>query len=201
MTDDLTQRAKRIGTAVRKFEQRTRPGSSTGVRVTILDDSRAGGAGLDRLFVGLGATMNALPQALTDALPSIRAAHRRNFTTEGASGRGRWAPLAPSTILERARLGYPPGPILKRTGALQRHVLSTPAVVRRTRGGAELRIAPANTVAGIPKYRTLALGGRTPTGGRVPGRPMVTIGPEGAKRITSAISRSLRATARRHGIG
>ena len=60
---------------------------------------------------------------MTAAVPTIRAAHRENFTTEGASGRGAWAALAPRTLAERARLGFGPGPILTRTGALRAHVL------------------------------------------------------------------------------
>jgi len=35
-------------------------------------------------------------------------------------GRPRWAPLLPSTLLDRARKGYPSGPILVRDGSLKR---------------------------------------------------------------------------------
>src|SRR4051794_23528439 len=39
-----------------------------------------------------------------------------NFDDEGPG----WAPLAPSTVLSRAALGYPPGPILHRSGRMRR---------------------------------------------------------------------------------
>jgi phage gpG-like protein len=40
------------------------------------------------------------------------------FVTRGARYRTPWRPLAPSTLQEKARLGYPPDPLV-RTGALR----------------------------------------------------------------------------------
>ena len=183
--DSFTREARRLSS-----------GSGGGVRVTIADDTKGGSVGFDRVFVGLGAVLDAMPSALKAAEPEIRAGHRAVFTTEGAAGRGRWRPLKPSTIEERRRLGYGPGPILKRTGALERHVLSTPAVVSRIPGGYQLRIAPDANVNGVRKYRALAMGH-----GRIPARPMVALGPQAATKVTSAISRYLRARAASGGLG
>lgn len=169
------------------------------IRVTIVDDSKARGKGIDRLFDALGATIDDVPAILGDPrlIEVIRAAHARNFDTEGASGRGRWAALSPRTLAERSRLGFGPGPILTRTGALREHVLSTPAVIRRGPGVVQLEIRPANSVGGVPKYGPLALGSST---NNLPGRPMVTIGPASAARITSSLQRALRARALQNGL-
>lgn len=204
MTDTPEHVYGRVGAAVGRFRRKVATrGGGPAIRLTITDDSRERARGLDRVFVGLGATIDDFPDALRAALPTIRAEHRRVFTSEGSSGRGKWAPLAPATRRQRARLGYPPAhPIQVRSGALRDHVLNTPAQITRTPGGFELRIAPSPTVAGDGKrkYRLLALGGYTPTGGRVPGRPMVALGPAAANRVTSSISRSLRESAYRHGL-
>jgi phage gpG-like protein len=49
----------------------------------------------------------------------IRQEFQRNFTQQG-SGAGRWAALAPSTVLDRQKQGYGGGgPILVRTGQLR----------------------------------------------------------------------------------
>jgi len=44
----------------------------------------------------------------------------KNFPAEGSRMLEKWKPLAKSTIKERIRLGYGPGPILYRTGKLMR---------------------------------------------------------------------------------
>lgn len=163
--------------------------------ITITDDSRANAAGLDRIFDAFGATIDEIPDVLAAAVPTIREQHAAVFRTEGTAGRGKWAPLAPATLAERARLGYGPGPIQVRTGALRDHVLSTPAKIVRRGRTVELTIRPADKVGGVPKYRALALGTS-----RIPARPMVTVGPAGAARITSAISRELRRRAAARGL-
>lgn len=70
---------------------------------------------------------NALAERLADARPAwpaVLATFRQiaadTFATEGASSAaGSWPQLAPRTIAERNRLGYPgPHPILRRTGRL-----------------------------------------------------------------------------------
>lgn len=166
------------------------------IGVTITDDARARSRGLDRIFDAFGATVDDFPQVLEAAVPTVREAHRRVFESEGASGRGKWAPLAPATLRDRARLGFPPGPIHVRTGALKAHVLAAPARVTRSGTGVELRIRPDDNVAGVPKYRALALGTS-----RIPARPMVALGPGDAARVTSTIQRAFRDRARAHGLG
>lgn len=166
------------------------------IGVTIRDDSTARARGLDRMFDAFGATIDDLPKVLEAAVPTIREAHRAVFTTEGAAGRGAWAPLAPLTLRERARLGFGPGPIHVRTGALRDHVLGTPATITRRGDVVELRIRPDDNVGGVPKYRALALGTD-----RIPARPMVAIGPAAATKVTSSIQRAFRDRARANGLG
>ena len=175
-------------------------GRSGGTRLTITDDSKAGGKGFDRIFTGLDRTLNEFPDVLRETLPTIRAAHEAVFTSEGAEGRGAWAGLSSWTLRERARLGYGAGPILVRSGALKAHVLAAPAEVTRAGRETTLRIEPDVSVGGVPKYRILAKGGTTSLGTTIPPRPMVAVGPGQATRITSAISRNLRARAAANGV-
>lgn len=194
----------KLRAAVARFAGRAGGGSTGGgggtprgmMRVTIRDDSPAGGKGFDRLFDAFEATVDDLPGVMRDALPAIRDAHRAVFQSEGAAGRGPWPALSPRTIAERRRLGFGPGPILVRTGQLRDHVLTTPAVVTRRAGLVELRIAPAAVVGGVPKYVANAMG----TSNGVPSRPMVAVGPAAAAKITSAIRRSLAARAAANGL-
>lgn len=205
MASDEARRYAKLRDAVTRFERATRSTSGgAAVRVTITDDAPGNTRGLDRVFTGLEAVVDAFPDALRDAVPEIRLAHRAVFSTEGTAGRGRWQPLAASTIADRRRKGYPPDPILLRSGDLRRHVLEAPAVIRRTRGGWELVIAPERVVAGTgrPYYAIHARGGQAGRGGSatIPARPMVAVGPASAVRITSRISRYLRQVAAMRGL-
>lgn len=186
-----------IDAAVHRLTERANRGRGMFIRVTIVDDAAETRRGLDRVFDAFDATMDELPAVLRDALPAIRAGFAANFATEGAAGSGAWAPLAPRTLRDRARLGFGPGPILTRTGALQAHVLGAPARITSGGGGVELRIRPDKVVDGVPKYDALAKG-YAPNS--LPGRPMVVLGPASANRVASAISRSLRERARAHGL-
>ena len=48
------------------------------------------------------------------------------FPEEGSRlERSRWQPLAPATLEDRARKGFPPGPILTRTGTLREGFVAT----------------------------------------------------------------------------
>lgn len=165
------------------------------IGITIVDDAPRNSRGLDRIFDAFGATIDELPDVLREAVPTIRAAHRAVFETEGAAGRGSWPALAPATLRDRARRGFPPGPIHVRTGALKAHVLAAPATITRTGSTVTLRIRPGDTVDGVPKYRALALGTD-----RIPSRPMVAIGPGQAVKVSSTIQRALRARARANGL-
>lgn len=183
----------RVRQAVAKLSRETATGGF--MRVSIVDDTATGSAGLDRIFDAFSATMDDMPRILEAVVPDIRAAHRAVFATEGAAGRGRWARLAPATLRERQRLGFGPGPIHVRTGALREHVLSAPAKITRRGDTTELRIRPADNVGGVPKYRALALGTST-----IPARPMVALGPNAARSVTSGIQRAMRARAAAHGL-
>jgi hypothetical protein len=189
-------RLKRLQKAAEAASQSSR-GAGGGMRVTILDDSKARGRGVDRIFDAFNATMDDIPDVLEGTVPLIRELHARVFETEGTAGRGAWAGLSARTIRERVAKGYGRGPILNRTGALEAHVLSTPAVISRVGEGYELRIEPTKEVDGVPKYHALAMG--LPEN-NLPGRPMVAIGPQGAARFTSQLQRLLRARAQANGL-
>lgn len=186
----LESRAGDVTRAVRRFEQSV---SGGGIRVSISDDDTGGTRGFDRVFVGLGATLDAIPDVLrNEAAAAARVEFARNFVEE--RGRSGWAPLAPRTVAERVRLGYGGRhPIQVRTGALRAHVLGTKPEVTTGGGGVTLRIAPGK---GMRKYAWLAKGTRT-----IPPRPMVVLKPDASARVTSAISRALRQRAARNGIG
>jgi hypothetical protein len=194
------QRARAVKGAVDRFNATQAPGGGF-VRVSFNDDDRADTRGLDRVFTGLEVTLSGMASVLASGpvLDVIRAQFDANFKAEG--GRTKWAQLAPSTVQERIRKGYGGRhPILRRTGALRTHVLTAPAKVTTTGRGATLRIAPSPSVKGVRKYAMLAKGGTTPTGGKVPARPMVVLTPGGATKVSSAISRALRTRAAANGI-
>lgn len=198
----LRARVRAYVRALTRFDSQTAGSGpvSAPIRLTINDGDPASTTGFDRVFVSLGVTLGGMTAVLSDAavLAAIRKAFEQNFDREG--GRTSWPALASSTIVERRRKGYGAGPILQRTGALKRHVLTTPAVTSTTGRGAQLRISPSPSVNGVRKYRILALGGRTPTGGRIPSRPMVVLTPQGSVKVTSAISRALQARAAANGL-
>lgn len=198
---DLGDRLKRIEKAAQAASRGSAAsagrGLSSGIRVTILDDSKKRGKGVDRIFDALDATMEDIPNILADTVPTIREIHKQVFATEGSAGRGAWAGLSPRTIAQRKRLGFGAGPILKRTGALEDHVLTTPAQITRDGDGYELRIQPDPSVGGVKKYRALALGYAKNS---LPGRPMVAIGPTGARKFTTQLARLLRARAAANGL-
>ncbi len=175
--------------------------ANSGIRLTLTDDSPQGARGMDRVFVGLGATIDAFPDVLRDSVPTIRKVHADNFRTEGASGRGEWEPLTAKTIARRIRRGYGPRPILLNEGDLRRHVLGTPAVIARSGNDVTLTIRPDPVVTGTGKryYRVHALG-HSNSKRTIPARPMVTVGPQGAVEITSAVSRALRLRAMGNGL-
>lgn len=193
---EAADRMRRLQKAAQTASKASR-GASSGLRVTILDDSKKHGRGVDRIFDAFDATMEDIPDVLEGTVPLIRELHGDVFDTEGTAGRGAWAGLASRTIRERKRLGYGSGPILQRTGGLKAHVLSTPAVISRAGNGYELRIEPKKVVDGVPKYHALAMG--LPEN-NLPGRPMVAIGPKGATRFASQLQRLLRARAQANGL-
>lgn len=188
----------RFSRTVRNAATSTGRGYGGMVQVTIVDDSAQNRRGFDRLFDAFALTIGDIPAVMQSTLvPAVKAAHGRNFDSEGVAGRGKWAALAPRTLAERQRLGYGPGPILTRTGALRAHVLGTPAVISRRGSSYELKIKPDRNVDGVPKYNALAMG---LANRNLPGRPMVTIGSAEATRITSAFMRGLRDRARANGL-
>lgn len=194
---DLGARRREVSKAVQRFQaQAGGTGQGAGVRVTFNDDGPGDLRGLSRVFVGLGATLDAAPEILrTAGVPAIRAGFAANFQRQAE--RKPWAALAPSTVEERLRLGFGRGPILQRTGALRSHVLTAPAkITGGSGGGVTLTIRPGNSVRGVPKYEPLARGTS-----RMPARPMVVLTGPAATKVTSAISRAFRQRAAANGLG
>lgn len=60
------------------------------------------------------------PAIIADIEKTITSAVKKNFATQGAYSGEQWAPLKPSTIRDRKRRGFKPGPPLVRSGELKR---------------------------------------------------------------------------------
>lgn len=67
----------------------------------------------------LASAVDDMGEPMRKAVDIIAAGIEDNFASESAAGEA-WQELAESTIEDRARKGFPPGPILRRTGDLQR---------------------------------------------------------------------------------
>lgn len=110
--------------------------------------------------------------ALEVAADHLRAAAAKQFGTEGGYASGGWAPLADSTVAEKARKGQSPQ-ILRATGALM------DSLIDKFDAGHIERLSP----------NTLTFGSMIPYGGyhqtgtsRMPKRPPVAL-TEGDKRM------------------
>lgn len=79
--------------------------------ITLTTDGKAFGD-LERLIDKISNPGSGNTRKIADG---IRQQFQANFTRQG-SGAGRWAPLRPFTIRERAAKGYGAGPILVRSG-------------------------------------------------------------------------------------
>lgn len=89
----------------------------------------------DRSLTEYDRDLNGIIERSRDMRPVMRAigmymmgSIARNFKAEGRPSR--WANLAPETIKDRQRRGYPPGPILQRSGALMAS-LTQPGAARQ----------------------------------------------------------------------
>lgn len=71
-----------------------------------------------RLDVQFVARLNNLTPAMSEARDLLVAQVEENFASESAAGEG-WEYLKDSTLRDRARKGFPPAPILERTGNLK----------------------------------------------------------------------------------
>lgn len=72
--------------------------------------------------------LSVLADAMAEALDEIEAAIVANFD----KNQGSWRPLAQSTIQQRLRQGYGPGPILVRSGTLRDNAAVAHSVVAST---------------------------------------------------------------------
>lgn len=72
----------------------------------------------ERKDVRLAAAVADMGEPMRKATDIIAAGIVDNFASESAAGEA-WEPLAESTLEDRARKGFPPGPILRRTGELK----------------------------------------------------------------------------------
>ena len=73
----------------------------------------------DRKDVRLLSAVLDMGEPMRKATDIIAAGIADNFSSESAAGEA-WEPLAPSTIADRRRKGFADGPILHRTGALEK---------------------------------------------------------------------------------
>jgi len=117
-----------------------------------------------------------LRPAMTKAVTIVADAIDSNFRSESDAGK-RWAPLAPSTLAQRERKGYGPGPILQREGTL------------RTLASAHREVSESGAEVGPegPDYAEYHLTG-TP---RMPARPFLDISELSVDAIDDAIHRHL----------
>lgn len=113
---------------------------------------------------------------------AVREGWRENFTGE-RSGDGRaWAALAPSTVRQRIRAGYPARPILVRTGALRNSLLSPGAAnsyedVQTTGNGWTLVVGTEDSKAIFHERGTA----------RMPARPFIALSDQAEQRVVSAL--------------
>jgi phage gpG-like protein len=104
-------------------------GSGPGWLSITIDDGRTSEV-LSRRFALYGHQVGDMTRPMTLIGTDLLADNLANFATEGrlyggAVGHaGMWAPLRPSTIRDRMRRGYGPGPILHRTGEMEASLTS-----------------------------------------------------------------------------
>lgn len=123
---------------------------------------------------------------------AIREGHRENFEQQRSGSGDGFAPLAPSTVAERIRLGYGgTGPILIRTGEYARSFIDAAHadhISRLARGDLEFSLTE-----GSDDYRVLWLEYGAEN---IPARPVRELSPEAAEHVLdvveSIIMRNLR---------
>jgi len=159
---------------------RTQPGN----RVIILKPS-AESERAARAFVRQVEQLDAMPEeALRPAQAAIRATFAANFASESAGG-AQWAPLAPRTVAERIRLGYPgERPILVRSGSYRRTFTEPDdpdhyGEIERRSGRTVIEEGTRDIRAG-----TLEFGSD-----RVPARPVMQPGEAGREHIGAVLDR------------
>ena len=157
------------------------------IRVEIDDDEAQ--AALGRL-VRAGADLSPFMRSAAGHLEdSVRESFRRQ-----ASPAGPWAPLKPSTLRERQRRGYRPGPILQRSGALKRSVTSESDATSAT-AGTNLRYASTHQFGASAGEYGVRLG-RRGSGpipwGDVPARPFLVLWPEHKTEIVDSLQDHLK---------
>ena len=106
---------------------------------------------------------------------------RRTFEAEGRPKR--WQALKPATIADRARKGYPPTPILIRSGKLFR------SLTQKGAPGSLLRAGPRSLryTSTVPYFKTHQLGGDT-----IPQRLMIVMQKQDASQVSRIINTYIR---------
>ncbi len=74
---------------------------------------------LDLKFAGLSFRAKDLKPINERIMRQYRSEIDQQFRSQGSRAGFPWKPLAPATIEDRIRKGFPPGPILQRTGTLR----------------------------------------------------------------------------------
>lgn len=122
--------------------------------------------------------LRAMQRRAHDPLPAWRKVGRymareiaKQFRTRGARFSTPWRPLAPSTIAEKRRLGYPRTPLV-RTGALKREFTGRPLDIERYMGNVAF-FGSNNPIAAYQHFGTRRNGRR-----HIPARPILKVTPD-----------------------
>lgn len=109
---------------------------------------------------------------------------RDQFRTRGATFGTPWKPLAPSTVKEKKRKGYPRQPLV-RTGAMKRGLVSRPLNVERYQG----QMATFGTNSKIALFQH----GGTKRNGRkhIPARPIMKMTPKLRREIKAILKKHI----------
>lgn len=107
---------------------------------------------------------------------------KNQFRTRGATFGTPWKPLAPSTVLEKKRKGYPRQPLV-RTGKMKRLVTGRPLEVERYAG----QVATFGTKSKIALFQH---GGTKRNGKRhIPARPIMKMTPKLRREIRDILKK------------
>lgn len=109
---------------------------------------------------------------------------RKQFTTKGAHFGTPWKPLAPSTIAEKKRQGWPRQPLV-RTGAMKREFTGSPLDIERYQGNVAT-FGASSDIAGYQHFGTKR-NGRT----HIPARVILKMTPQMRRDIKNILERHI----------
>lgn len=168
------------------------PGSGNGfINITF---SVVGGPEINRSLATWGAHIADMSEAWQQVGQDLLDSFRDNFTSEGGGfgGWSSWAPLADSTVAERARLGYGgEHPILQRTGQLMESLTTEGAP------GNVFEVGPNSLTVGTEVYYAPfhQFGTR-----KMPSRPVVGLSWDMQSQIVDRLNTYVQSVARQQGL-